>query len=576
MKTIESILEGLNESQKEAVTSIEGSTLVVAGPGTGKTLTIVRRMAFLVHQGIKPERILAVTFTNRAAREMRERAETLMGEQAREIFIGTFHLFGLNFLRENFVENFVIYSRDDQANLLRSFTKGLKMKAHGVTDAISRAKGLVRDLPEELKNTYRQYEATLAQHRAVDFDDLILKPVEMLLDPVLQTAYSERFVHIIVDEYQDINPAQVKLLRLLAGAESRVCAVGDPDQAIYAFRGGDVRNFLSFAEDFKGARTILLNKAYRCTGTILIGAEAMISQNRLRVERELHSTRPGGEQINLFSLPDERAEGEIIVNEIEARIGGTSHDRMMYITGRREFLDSSYGFSDFAVLFRTNGQARAIEKAFLASGIPYQIIGRRGSAERTAMTAILSRLKDLAGPADLRRVSGTAVEELFGAALKEAAIEDNDSHRLKHDISMLAQSMGPEVTVRDVIDQLSLLSPADDFDPRADAVALMTLHMAKGLEFKVVFIAGVDDGLIPYSITKGSVDLEEERRLFYVGLTRARDELFLLYPRVRFLHGKRTNRSVSLFVTEIPEEQVVKRTVPDRIRKPEQNQQILF
>ena len=280
----------------------------------------------------------------------------------------------------------------------------------------------------------------------------------------------------------------------------------------------------------------------------------MIRNNASRIEKEVRPIKDGGSRITVVSVPDERSEGDIVVDEIEARIGGSSHYRLMRSDFRREFSDISYGFSDFAVIYRTNAQAKALEEAFTESGIPYQVIGRKAGRKRKEAADIVARFKS----------SGQIPEESIEALCKELGLADRSVFE--------TANRGERAT--DLINLLSLLTPADDFDPRGDAVTLMTLHMAKGLEFKVVFVAGVEDGLIPYTIAKGPADVEEERRLLYVGMTRAREELFLLHARNRTVYGQRLTRLVSPFVDEIPEEFLVRRVVPDRPKKNKDDKQM--
>jgi DNA helicase-2/ATP-dependent DNA helicase PcrA len=530
------IFEGLNESQQRAVTAVNGPLLVVAGPGTGKTLTIVRRIAYLIHQGVKPGNILAVTFTNRAAREMKERTEALLGGAARKMFIGTFHLLGFRIIRENRTDDFAIYGRDEQAGLLKPLMGGSAKKARQAAETISRIKNFLEAADGEMREIYGLYQDALKQRNAFDFDDLIRVAVEMLQQDGTAGKYRDRFKHIIVDEYQDINPAQYRLLRLLARSNAGVCAVGDPDQAIYAFRGADLENFLNFEKDFPGAARITLRENYRSTAVVLNAAGALIRNNRKRMDKELLPTREKGAPVTVISAPDERAEGAAVIQEIEHRMGGTSRYWMMQGDFVRDPSPGPCRFSDFAVMYRTNAQAAALEEAFAASGIPYQVAGRAGNAQARGIEETLAYLTSLVhadGPAE----TGPA--------------DDREG---------------------------KLLTSADFFDPRADAVALMTLHTAKGLEFPVVFITGCEEGLTPCAVIQDGADREEERRLFYVGLTRAKDELFLTHTRSRFLYGQKLAPSLSSFVNEIPEAFKESRVVADRTRKqkPEEKQMGLF
>ncbi|OGW46030.1 MAG: hypothetical protein A2078_11725 [Nitrospirae bacterium GWC2_57_9] len=545
------IFDGLNEAQQKAVTTTEGPLLVVAGPGTGKTLTIVRRIAWLVQKGVPPENILAVTFTNRAAREMKERTARLLGDAASGIFIGTFHLLGLRMIREQVSRAFILLNRDEQAEVLKSLMKGTSKAVQQTLERISRIKNFLEEMTNppqpsfakggnvktagELKAVYENYQAALEQRGCLDFDDLIRLPVELLQDEAVGQNYRERFRYIIVDEYQDINPAQYRLLRLLTGTSGNLCAVGDSDQAIYSFRGADLGNFLNFEKDFPGAARVTLSQNYRSTGVILQAADGVIRKNQKRIVKQLAATREEGKPVLLISVPDERTEGAVILEEIGTRMGGMDHEGARVNSERT---DGPCRFSDFAVIFRTNAQARALEEAFAASGIPFQMVGKPSSVQRKDAEETVAFLRSLLNP------GGTGDQPRKTQSNAEAL----------------------------------LLTEADFFDPRADAVALMTMHMAKGLEFRFVFIAGCEDGLVPCTIMKDGVDLEEERRLFYVGLTRAKEELFLLQARNRFLYGQSLGQKQSPFLKEIPKELKESRTVADKPKKekPEDRQLGLF
>ncbi|MFA5353896.1 MAG: ATP-dependent helicase, partial [Thermodesulfovibrionales bacterium] len=422
--------------------------------------------------------------------------------------------------------------------------------------------------------------------------------------------------------YQDINPGQYRLLRLLSGEKGNLCAVGDADQAIYGFRGADLTNFLSFTTDFPGARTIQLGENYRSTATIVRASDSMIRSNRERVDKELVPTGAEGARITVISVPDERAEGEAIVRETEQRIGGTSH--FVIDSGECSHASGSYAFSDFAVIYRTHSQARAIEEAFSQSGIPCRVLGGRGMAGQDAVADTLSVMRSIIHPGDdlsLRRtaqimglpeqsLSKTAkLAEAQGLTLREAmeslvgeeaSIAGFIARRSKisdlvqgetaaeiiavigHDLGKgesqgisallnLAVSYGNDISR--FIAEAELLSPADDYNPRVDAVTLMTLHAAKGLEFRTVFITGCEDGLIPYTLGK-ECNEEEERRLFYVGMTRAKEELCLIHSRSRLIHGQRLTPQPSPFLKDIPGEFLNRTSIPDRIKKEKKETQM--
>jgi DNA helicase-2/ATP-dependent DNA helicase PcrA len=518
------LLNGLNASQRNAA-AMDGHLLIVAGPGTGKTLTIAHRIACLIHQNVPPEKILAVTFTNRAAREMRGRAVDVIGKDAAKIFIGTFHLLGLKIIKDNLADDFLIYSREEQVKLLKALMNDSTRKAQHAAERISRMKNSLSIEDPEMRETYEAYETALKQRNALDIDDLIIRPIKMLQDSETAGKYRDRFQHIIVDEYQDINPLQCQLLKRLSGKSGKVCVVGDADQAIYAFRGAVIENFLNFEKEYPGATRIVLSENYRSTGIIVNAADSLIKHSARRIDKKLAPMKEKGVPVVILSVADERAEATAIIQQIEERMGGTSHYQMALNTSVRGDSEHAFRFSDFAVIFRTHAQAKILEEVFAASGIPYQVIGHRSSEKVQEIDETIVYLQSLIHP-------GNTVE--------------SDS------INAL---------------EAKLLTDADLFDPRAEAVTLMTLHMAKGLEFPVVFITGCEDGLLPCTIMKEAVDIEEERRLFYVGMTRAMDELHLLHVRNRFLYGRKLTLSPSPFLREIPQEFISCNTVLDRVNK---------
>ncbi len=398
-----------------------------------------------------------------------------------------------------------------------------------------------------------------------DFDDLITIPLDLL--EAGKAAYG--FAHIVVDEYQDISLVQYRLLRHVAGDRTKVCAVGDSDQAIYAFRGADIRNFLDFRRDYRDAAMVVLQENYRSTGVIVQAAAGLIRNNRQRIEKAVRPTRENGKAVNIVSVPDERAEGEFIVREIEARVGPTSHFRLDRQTAPGDYSGNTRSFSDFAVLFRTNGQAKALQEAFLEWGIPCQVVGEKMPLQHRAL---IEKLRAYAGNPpdglDLGRIMADIGAEAASLSVAEQAILAN-----------LAAAYGDlpiQAGLGRAIDELSVLGTADAFDPRSEAVFLMTLHMAKGLEFKVVFVAGADEGLIPFVFGKEEPDIEEERRLLYVAMTRAKEELFLVCARKRLLYGRTLSGLPSPFLSEIPETLVRPESVPDRAAKKVGKQMGLF
>lgn len=565
MLELPAILEGLNTPQKMAVMHQEGPLIIIAGPGTGKTLTMVRRMAYLVYKGVKPHNILALTFTNRAAHEMRERAEAFLGDLAKSIFIGTIHLLGLKIIHETACERPVLYNREEQLRLMEGLTRGLSISALDAVSFVSKIKNLGVEPELAQKELYEAYCSTLDEKGAIDFDDLILIPIKILGRKGMLGTYQRRFSHILIDEYQDINPPQYRLHKLIAGDGGNICVVGDVDQAIYAFRGADIENFLNFERDFPGAKRVVLSHNFRSGPYIIRASDALIKNNKRRFDKPSIPIKEEGEKIKVVSVPDERAEGTYIVEVIESRIGGTSHLRLYGgIKGKKEAISNHYGFGDFAILFRTNRQAKVIEEAFLASGIPYQVPGRGFEEERQGIKGMIRQILD-ALP-DIGPETPLSPEEK--ARVSEAICKASPD-KLSGDIRMAwLESLSSylegidNLTLSWLINALSLFMPQDDIDLKADRVTLMTLHMAKGLEFKTVFIAGVEEGLIPYHLKKYDLDIEEERRLFYVGMTRAKEELFLINARSRYLYGKRGPARPSAFLDEIPTDAIEMVSLP--------------
>jgi superfamily I DNA/RNA helicase len=480
------------------------------------------------------------------------------------MFIGTFHLLGLSIMRESLREDFLICSREDQTEVLKPIV-GTAKAAQQMAERISRAKNCVEEMDPDIRAVCEAYQAALRHKEMYDFDDLITIPCDILRSGRVADCYRGRFRHIIVDEYQDISPAQYRLLKALVGHDSALCAVGDSDQAIYAFRGADVETFLGFQKDFPQASVVVLNESYRSTSVVTDGAMALIKNNGRRIDKELSALRPGGKPITIISVADERAEAETVVREIEARMGGTSHYRLMNDAGPRDFSECSYSFSDFAVLIRTNAQAKALEEALREWGIPCQIVGKRNGPSRKALIESLKTYLD--GP-ESPTIEGFVQKARAGGGVHEADL------LLLETMAPVYRHLPATEALTQVINELSLLTGADFFDPRADAVALMTMHMAKGLEFKVVFVAGVEEGLIPFRPDEEDTDIEEERRLFYVAMTRAKDELFLLHARSRFLYGRRLTGNPSPFLSEIPAEFVHCETIRDKPSKPKRGKQM--
>lgn len=489
----------LNSNQLKACGIVNGPALVIAGAGTGKTHTLTERLVYLIREkNIAPENILTLTFTNKAAQEMKERAEQKLGKgRLKGLTLGTFHQLGLKILRQELsIPDFTIFTRMDQEKLIREIVKSLGTRApYNIPKLVEKISALKErhilfgerqpDLPAFI--IYEVYQKKLKELNAMDFDDLILLPISIFKEhPHILKKYQKTFLYILVDEYQDIDQAQYELLKLLTSSHQNLWAIGDSDQAIYSFRGGNLENFLDFRRDYPDAQLITLKENYRSTEVIVKAGQSLIKRNTRRIEKEISPRIKGGQKISVWIVPDEENEARAIVREIEMHIGGTSHYEI-YKGHSYLYDNSSYvqSFSDVAVLFRLHSQGRVLAKIFQESGIPYQLVG-----------------KD-------------------------------------------TKNQGPEN---------ALLQDVDFFDEKADAVTLMTLHAAKGLEFQVVFIIGLEEGLLPY--TPGEItleDYEEERRLFYVGITRAKSKLYLLMAKSRLIFGKRNTHNPSPFLDELPE-----------------------
>lgn len=585
-RTGKTLFGTLNEAQQEAVET-RGPLLIIAGPGTGKTRTITYRIAHLISQGLaRPDQILAITFTNKAAEEMRERLDYLLQDPKimREITIGTFHSFCYHLLSSERVESYRLLTDRDRIEFMKALFSS-DWKVAELAEAISRAKQQLlspdedlgeinRTEPGLLKQAYEIYQKNLDEKGFLDFDDLIFKTVRLLeTSEQIGGNYSKRFQHVFVDEYQDINYAQYRFIRALAPGGRDLCAIGDPDQAIYGFRGSDVRFFRRFQEDYPSAGVIRLEQNYRSTETILRASMQVINKDE---KERLWSGISGPTRLTITQLPTERAEAEYVVRAVESGVGGTSH--FSIDAGRADRAGKSERtFADFAVLYRTNGQGRVLEEAFSESGIPFQRIGKDRLGDRKGIPELRycllklqtdsnrSAHEDIAEKAfgfldqELDRlrvdVGGKTVREVL-----DLLLESIEFFRVLCKEEDFAQNMRFIKVLSEQIDRgipgflagLALQSEADLYEPKAERVKLMTLHAAKGLEFPIVLITGCEDGLIPLSLPKNATsDISEERRLFYVGLTRAKERLFLTYAKERALYGSRVSRYPSPFLSDI-------------------------
>ncbi|MBI5810616.1 MAG: ATP-dependent helicase [Deltaproteobacteria bacterium] len=550
------IIDGLDERQKEAVLSNASRILVVAPPGSGKTRVLVCRFARFLLDGVSPDGILAVTFTNRAAAEMRKRVGELASSGTAQPNIGTFHSFCLKFLKKG-RPGFLLYGRAETAGLLREMGVRNSDKA---ADMISSAKNRSTLLEGDDLEVFNLYQGEMKKRGALDLDDLILETLNALKAP--DAIHGALFSHVMVDAFQDINRPQSSLIRLLAGPHrgeaagpsTSLFAIGDPDQAIYGFRGSDVKCFLDFGRDYAGAEVIRLLCNYRSMENIVKASGALIGRGRdgrgTHTKCGSDSAISGKGAISVIRVNDERAEAEFIVREIEALMGGLSS---LTVTGGQP----DARFSDFAVLYRTNRQAEALADAFMRSPIPYHVAGPPAPC-----------LKDF-----IARLRGHAPEagvELRDLVKPEAVIMGIDDGLLAILLDKAEGLHGPDIGA--FLAEMSLLEPSDNLDIKADRVNLMTLHASKGLEFRTVFIAGVEEGLIPLTKSGMEADLEEERRLFYVGITRAKERLYILSAEKRRMRGEIQERRPSPMLKDIPGEFFAEKVVEKKktARRPRQ------
>lgn len=659
MKMDSPLLVDLNPMQREAVLTTEGPVLVIAGAGSGKTRALTYRIAYLIRErNVRPTNILAVTFTNKAAGEMRERVARLLchpepveGLSKGDVMvrqahhndlptIGTFHSVCVRILRKHihlldFENQFTIYDTSDQRILMKHIFEDLKINEkeinpRAVLSHISNAKNRLVGpkafesmaqsyFEEKVARLYHLYQDRLKKNNALDFDDLLMKTVELFRahEPILNQ-YQERFRYIHVDEYQDTNHSQYVLTNLLADKYRNLCIIGDHDQAIYSWRGATVQNILDFEKDYPEAKVIKMEQNYRSTQFILDSAQAVISKNKRRKEKKLWTERDGGDLVKIWIAENERHEGELIAGAIRDSVRG------------HEFPD----YRDFVVLYRTNAQSRVLEEVFMRHGIPYKIVGGIRFYERKEIKDMLAYLRVIANPADtvsLLRIVNIPQRQIGPKTLKcvqnfanrkdcsffEAMSRAEEIEELKetkreriekfaHLIRRLQKrnsempvaplikfvldetgykkflddgtiegearlenvaelisvaskydKLEPGISLNIFLEEVSLIADIDSLDEKDNAVIFMTLHAAKGLEFPWVFIAGLEEGLLPHSQSMLSPEeLEEERRLFYVGCTRAMDRLHILYTKNRMLYGETRDVIPSQFLADIPEDLV--------------------
>ncbi len=651
-----SLLTGLNKEQQQAVQHTEGPLLILAGAGSGKTKVLTVRIAHLLAQGVNPYEILAITFTNKAAKEMKSRVEGLVGDVANRIWLSTFHSFCAKFLRfelDNFLgynSNFTIYDTSDSQAVIKAALKALNLDdkyypVGAMIGAISDAKNkllFASDFRKQARDFYQQkvadvyeyYERELRKNNALDFDDLLLVVVKLLQsNEAVLDKYSKRFRYVMIDEYQDTNHAQYLLAKLLASHWKNIAVVGDADQSIYAWRGADIQNILDFEKDYPNCTSIKLEQNYRSTKIILDAANAVIENNEGRPKKNLWTDKTEGAKIQHFTAQSEHEEA--------AFIGDT-------IAKKHDIHGVPYG--DMAILYRTNAQSRVLEEALIKRALPYTMVGGTKFYDRKEIKDVLAYLRVLYNPFDdlsllriinvpKRSIGATTVAKLqdyarangtslfmtltqlhlvdtikgktkekleeFGIliftlvaemedktvldilesildrtgylAQLEESTDPQDQARAENIGELLSvakdfQDTNPNGTVEDFLEQVALVNDVDSFEQEESKVTLMTLHAAKGLEFPIVFLGGLEEGLFPHSRTlMNPEEIEEERRLAYVGITRAEKELYISNATTRTVFGRTSSYLPSRFIDEIPEELVdglrAKRKVPDDIKR---------
>lgn len=642
-KNVSDILQSLNPVQKEAASCTEGPLLILAGAGSGKTRVLTHRIAYLIEEkGVNPWNIMAITFTNKAAQEMRDRVDRLVEFGAESIWVATFHSSCVRILRRyidrlGYDNHFTIYDTDDQKSVIRKAVKELDLdpkqyREGPLLGVISAAKNEMIE-PQDFETQaggdfrmcqeakiYKAYQKTLIDNNAVDFDDLLLLTVRLLREnrDILE-AYQERLRYIMVDEYQDTNSVQFELIRLLSGKYHNLCVVGDDDQSIYKFRGADITNILSFEETFPGAKVVKLEQNYRSTNNILEAANAVIANNAHRKEKHLWSENGEGKEVSFIHYETAYGEAEDVIDKIQTSVHMGKHQ-----------------YQDCAILYRTNAQSRAFEEKCIKKSVPYRLVGGVNFYQRQEIKDILAYLKTIdSGRDDLsvtrivnvpkrgigqvtlnklavyasehgmrlfqameqvEQISGirkaadkikgfvnqimvfrALAKELDAAELIESILEQTgyleELEKLEEDKAQAKQenleefqnkaadyyANHDEAALTDFLEEVALVADIDNMDSEADSLTLMTLHSAKGLEFPVVYMTGMEEGLFPSYMSMNSGDpgdIEEERRLCYVGITRAMQQLTLTAAKQRMVHGNIQYSAISRFVKELPQEKL--------------------
>lgn len=532
----------LNKNQKLAVESSDKYLCVLAGPGTGKTLTITAKIIHLLKKGLEPEEIAALTFTQKAALEMRERVLKHLERKEDSPFIGTFHLLCIRLLREFLPEkekHFQLCTKTKQKDIIHSLGE---KNADRIIEKISKFKNRGLSLDDKTYSIYEKYEARKKELNLLDFDDLLIKTLEMLKEREIPQFFS----HIIVDEFQDINKIQYEIIKRLLKEKGSLSVFGDPDQAIYSFRGSEIDLFLNLPTDFKNLTLLNLSLNYRSQANTVAASNKFITANTKRFSKRIEPTKPSTTPLVLIEVGDEYEEAKIILKEIKKRLGATDFTELY---SNKE--ETPYSYSSFAILARTNKQLKIIKEQLIKEGIPIKTI------KKDADTWIESFIKNFSSFLSNQTISKKLVTYIpLYEFLESSGIFESLHEYEAQVIRNIALSYKKGTIIEQIqafLDELHGMTSFDLFPETLNAVSLLTLHSTKGLEFPIVFIAGFEEGLIPYTLSS-EWDIEEERRLFYVGMTRAMDELILLHANSRFIHGERVSLPVSSFLKEIPEE----------------------
>lgn len=641
-------IDDLNQEQQQAVLKTEGPTLILAGAGSGKTRVLTTKIAYLIEEvGVSPYNILAITFTNKAAKEMNDRLYHMIGEVSKKIQVSTFHSFGLKILRENCEElgyksNFVIMDSEDSLSVIKKILKGFNLdpkqyNPSAIRNKISGCKNelmspddyskyAISEFEEIVLKVYRKYQETLFKNNSIDFDDLLILPIRLFREhPSILQKYQERFQYILIDEYQDTNEAQYILTKMISAKYKNICCVGDNDQSIYSFRGANYRNILNFEKDYQDAEVIKLEQNYRSTTNILDAANNVIKNNRERKDKNLWSNKGTGDKISYFRAFNERDEAFYVVREI------------------KKLLNKGIDYQDIAVLYRTNAQSRNMEEELLKENLPYRVVGSFYFYSRKEIKDLIAYLRLIHNENDnvsLVRVINTpkrgiglkTIENLtikadsLGCSIYEAIdsgkelefkklIQDlktlsndltltelvdkilevtgirkeyEDENSLEADIRIenleefktitkTFEEREGVVSLEDFLLEISLVSDVNEYKDDKNRISLMTVHSVKGLEFDYVFVIGMEEGIFPHmNSLMDNAELEEERRLCYVAITRAREKLYIVNARTRTIYGKESSNPPSRFIKEMDEGLLLKEFKEDKENMPKVNKEEYF